>query len=209
MAIEPRRGGAKWVKSLTGGTVGTPPIIRKVVASNNTLAVFTGDWVQIQTDGTVYPCTTGGGAYATLSGVVVGIERYLGPDSIMRRGTYLPAATTYTGTVSLSNPLASVIYMIPWENQIFELDIPTAAATYTAATALIGQCADIVATAGSTVTGQSGHTSVAVGSFEATTVSGQMLLKAIPQYGLNGLKNDPTTTYWKGHFVAYETLSAV
>jgi len=209
MSIQPQRGGARWVKALGVNGPGTPPIVPKLVASNNTLALFAGDWLEELADGTVYPCTTGGGAHPKLSYVMVSADRYLGSDGLLRKGQFVPAATVYTGVVSLSNPLSTVVLCIPVENQIFEVDIPTAAATWTAATALIGKCADIIATAGSTVNGLSGHTSVAVANFEATTVSGQMLLREVPEYGMDGRANDPTTTYWKGWFQAYETLAVV
>lgn len=210
-SVQPQRGGARWVKSLSTPALQTPPIVEKLVASNNTLALFAGDLLQIMTDGTVYPCTVGGGAYPGLSFIMVSASNYVTADGLTRTGTYVPAATTYTGTVSLTNPLATKVLCIPISDgqQVFEMDVPTAAATTTAAAALVGQCVDILATAGSTTTGLSGFTSDTVANFQASTTTNQLLLRQIPNYGLNGMLNDVTATYWKGWFTAYEVTVAI
>lgn len=198
--IEPQRGGLRWVKSLANPALQTPPIVPKVALSNNTLAMFKGDLLKAETGGTVYPAAAGDASAFVLDSVV----NYLGADSLTRTGAYLPAATTYTGTVSSVNPFASVLLCIPVHDQVFELDVPTACATQTAATALIGQAVDIVATAGSTSTGQSGFTTDTVANFQATTSSAQLRLVEIPRYCMNGAANDPTVAYWKGWFVVQE-----
>ena len=201
------KNGARWIKSLTQNGLGTPPTVRCVVASNNTLGVFSGDFVQQLTGGDVYPCTRGGGTYATPTHVVLSVEQYLGPDSIMRKGNYLPAATVYTGTTSLANPLASIVLCIPVQDQVFSLVIPTAEATKTAAGAKIGKCIDILATAGNTVTGVSGFTAYTgtdgTYGWQTTTNSGQLRLREIPEVGLSGI-NDPTLANWEGYFTVYE-----
>jgi hypothetical protein len=162
--------------------------------------LFVGDALTAAADGTVYP-TTAGDAVA-ISHVMVSAKNYLGDDSIPRKGAYLPAAKTYTGTVSLDNPLANIVLCITTEGCLFEVDVTTAASTKTAAQALVGQTVNIVATAGSTANGQSGHTSAAVASFNSPgdSTHGQLLLVSIPQYDLQGRVNDPTATYWKGIF---------
>jgi hypothetical protein len=179
-----------------------------LVASNNTLAIFSGDFIQQLTDGTVYPCTRGGGTYATPTHVVVSVANYLGNDSVPRKGNYLPAATTYTGTMSKDNPLASILLCIPVLDQLFALTIPTAESTRTTATAKIGKCIDILATAGSAVTGESGFTAYTgtdgTYGWQSTTGSGQLRLRDIPQVGLSGMQNDPTQANWEGHFTVYE-----
>jgi hypothetical protein len=201
--------GARWVGSLNSPGLNTPPIVEILVASNNTLAIFSGDFIQQLTDGTVYPCTRGGGAYATPTHVVVSVANYLGNDSVPRKGNYLPAGTTYTGTVSKDNPFASILLCIPVLDQLFALTVPTAEATRTAATARTGKCIDLIANAGSTVTGESGHiayspTSDATYGWQATTGTGQLRLRDIPQVGLSGMQNDPTQANWEGHFTVYE-----
>ena len=201
--------GFRWVGSLNSPGLNTPPIVELPVASGNTLAIFSGDAVQALTDGTVYPCTRGGGTYATPTHVVVSVANYLGNDSVPRKGNYLPAATTYTGTISKDNPFCTLLLCIPVLDQLFALTIPTAETTRTAATARIGKCIDLMTTtAGSTVTGESGMTAY-TGSdgtygWQSTTGTGQLRLRDIPQVGLSGMQNDPTQANWEGHFTVYE-----
>ena len=198
--VIPQKGGLRFVGFIGTGGLGTPPIIALPVATGQTLALFNGDALYHVSDGTVYPQTAGDAN--AISHVMVGAKNYLGNDSLPRRGAYLPAATAYTGTVSLDNPLASVVLCIPTDNVLFEVDVPTAAATKTAAQALVGQTVNIVATAGSTVNGESGHTTDTVANFKSPgdSTHGQLLLIAVPQYDLQGRVNDPTQTYWKGIF---------
>jgi hypothetical protein len=201
--IEPAKGGLRWVRSLVSPGLGTPPIEERVVASNNAAGLFRGDLLKEGTDGCLLPAAAGDAA----SHVMVSCKRYRGSDGYMRTGQFLPASTTYTGTVSRANPLASVVLAIPVKDQLFEVDVPTAAATQSAATALIGQCVDIVANAGDTVTGVSGFTTDTVANFQATTASAQLRLTDIPEYGLSGRINDVTQAYWKGYFQVYEQVT--
>lgn len=203
--IEPAKGGLRWVRSLVSPGLGTPPIEERVVATNNTNGIFRGDALREGTDG----CLLQAAAGETISHVMVSCKRYRGSDGYMRTGAFLPATTTYTGTASRANPLASVVLVIPVKDQLFETDIPTAAATQTAATALIGQCVDIVVNAGDTVTGVSGVTADTVANFQATTVSAQLRLTDIPEYGLSGRINDVTQAYWKGYFQVYEQVTII
>ena len=193
-SIQPRRGGLRWRSSRNGG-LGTPPIIRRPVASAYGTALYTGDVVKVVSDGTVAVC----GATDHPFAVVVGVERYLGADSLVRSGSYLPASTTYTGTTSTDNPLASVLLLIPLLDQLFEADMDTAVATYTAAQDLVGNCFNVIATAaGSAVNGQSGYT---MNEGSAATSNCQFILKEVPTYGLGqNTMNDPTVAYWKGVF---------
>jgi hypothetical protein len=197
---------------MTGPSLGTPPTLEIPVASNNTLGLFCGDLLQILTGGTVYPATRGGGSYPTPSHVMIG-ARYLGSDGVKRKGPFLPAATTYTGTVALTNPLASVALVIPTLNQIFAFTVPTAETTATAAQAKVGKCIDVNPAAGQLVSGQSGHL-IYTGSdgtygWQNTTVSGQLRLEEIPRYGMTGLLNDPTIANWTGYFSVVETVATV
>ena len=201
--IEPAKGGLRWVRSLVSPGLGTPPIEERVVATNNTAGLFRGDLLKEGTDG----CLLQAAATESASHVMVSCKRYRGSDGLMRTGAFLPATTTYTGTASRANPLASVVLAIPVKDQLFECDIPTAAATQTAATALIGQCVDIVVNAGDTVTGVSGVTADTVANFQSTTTSAQLRLTDIPEYGMTGRINDVTQTYWKGNFQVYEQIT--
>jgi hypothetical protein len=196
--FEPRKGGLRWFKSRSSSGVGGMPIVRKVVASNNTNAIGAGSPCKAGTDG----CIVASAAGEVIDYVAVSVERYRGSDGFMRPGAFLPAATTYTGTTSQQNPFASVVVCIPVKDQIFELDVPTAAATQTAATDLIGNCVDVVVNSVSSISGQSGATAGTVASFVASTA--QLILREIPQYGASGAINDVTKTYWKGLFEVYE-----
>jgi hypothetical protein len=197
---------------MTGPSLGTPPTLEIPVASNNTLGLFSGDLLQILTGGTVYPATRGGGSYPTPSHVMIG-AKYYGSDGVRRKGPFLPAATTYTGTVSKDNPLASIALVIPTVNQIFALVVPTAESTRTAAQAKVGKCIDVNPGSGSTVDGQSGHL-IYTGTdgtygWQTTTVAAQLRLEEIPIYGMLGTLNDPTQPYWIGYFSVVETVATV
>jgi len=196
--FEPKKGGLRWVKSRSSSGVGGMPIVRKVVASGQTNAIGKGSPCKAGSDGTIVACAAGD----PIDYVALSVERYRGSDGFMRPGAFLPASTTYTGTTSQQNPFASVVVCIPVKDQIFETDVPTAAATQTAATSLIGNCIDIVVNSVNTTTGQSGCTADAVASFAAATA--QLILREIPQYGASGAINDVTKTYWKGYFEVYE-----
>ncbi|MGA0879381.1 MAG: hypothetical protein ACO3SP_09715 [Ilumatobacteraceae bacterium] len=201
MAIQPQRGGLRWVKSNTNQD--SPPIVRLVVASAYATGLFAGDPLKQIADGTCEAAAAGD----AISHVLVSVERYIDSEGAVRSGAFLPASTTYTGTVSLMNPNASVVLAIPVANQIFEVDIPDAAASQTAAQAYVYSCIDVVANAGSTSNGQSGYTTGLVATFAAS--SAQLKLVEIPNYGRDGALNSPTSTYWKGWFEVYEQVTTV
>jgi hypothetical protein len=198
--VLPRRPGLAFAGFIGSGGLGTPPIIALPVITNQTLALFEGDALTKASDGSVYPATAGDAV--AISHVMVSVKQYKGSDGYPRTGGYLPAATTYTGSMDKSNRLCSLVLCIPTDNCLFEVEVPTAAATKVAAQALVGQCVNIVATAGSTANGQSGHTTDTVANFKAPgdSTHGQLLLVDIRQYDLMGRVNDPTATYWKGIF---------
>ena len=195
--VQPQMGGLRFAGFVGSGGLGTPPIIALPVVSPNTLALFAGDALTKAADGTVYPATAGDSV--CISHVMVSAKNYLGDDSIPRKGAYLPAAKTYTGGASIDNPLASIVLCIPTDHCLFEVDVPTAAATKAVAQGLMGQTINIVATAGSTANGQSGHTTDTVANVKTPgdSTHGQLLLVSIPQYDLAGRANDPTVAYWK------------
>ena len=205
--------GARWAGPMYGPNLGAPPIVEKVVATANTLGVFRGDFAQELTTGDVYPCTRGGGSYPSLSVVILGVTRYYASDGQMKRGSFVPAQTAYTGGISLTNPLASVVLCIPVAGQLFQLTVPTAESTAAAAAGKVGKCIDINPGAGSVVTGLSGHLAYtgtdATYGWQSTTVAGQLRLESIPKYGLNGTLNDPTVANWTGIFSVVETIVTV
>jgi len=200
--VQPQMGGLRFAGFIGSGGLGTPPIVALPVASPSAsgVALFKGDALFHVNNGTV-DVQTAGDALA-ISHVMESVKNYLGSDSLVRKGAFLPAATSYTGTVSIDNPLASVVLCIPADHCLFEVDVPTGAATKTAAQSLVGQTVNIVATAGSTANGQSGHTTDTVANFKnpGDSTHGQLLLVKIPQYDLAGRANDPTVAYWKGIF---------
>lgn len=204
--------GAHWVGSKGQAGLGSQPIVEKVVASNNTLAIFPGDFLDETTAGIVYPATVGGGAFPALAYVCVGIERYKGADSLMRKGKYLPAATTYTGEADQSNPQSTIVLCTPVVDQLFEVVVPTAVPTQAEIGDLLNKCIDIGPSAGSTVSGMSGHITAAstAGSTDAwgaTTATAQLRLIRIPQVGRE--LNDPLLANWTGVFQAYEVRGII
>jgi hypothetical protein len=204
--------GAHWVKTKGQNGIGVQPIVEKVVASNNTLAIFPGDFLDEQATGCVYPSTVGGGAFPCLAYVCVGVKQYKGADGLMRAGKYLPAATIYTGEADQANPQASVLLCTPCINQIFAVVVPTAVPTQAEIADLINKCIDIGPSAGNTVSGMSGHITAAstagsTDAWQATTVTNQLRLIRIPDVG-RGL-NDPLLANWTGHFEPYETRGII
>jgi hypothetical protein len=199
--VLPRRPGLNFAGFFASGGLGTPPIVCLPVITAQTLAMFEGDALTKASDGSVYPATAGD--TNCISHVMVSVKQYKDAGSgAPRTGAYLPAATAYTGSMDLSNRLCSLVLCIPTDGCLFEIEIPTAAATRVAAQALVGQTVNLLATAGTTANGQSGHTTDTVANFKApgSATSGQLLLVGIPQYDLMGRVNDPTATYWKGTF---------
>jgi hypothetical protein len=177
--------GFRWVKSRFGSN--NQPIEERVVVTSNAVGVFTGDCLKLVSDGTVIPAAAGDAIYGICNGVV----RYKTAGAVVRGGNYLPITTVYTGAPHTSNPQASVVSCTPCQGQVFEADFDTVAATLTAAQDLMFGNADIVATAGNTVTGRSGH--VINGAAGLGTATAQWrLLEISPDPS-----NDVTAVMWK------------
>jgi hypothetical protein len=195
---QPRRNGLRWIGTLAAAGLGTPPIVEKLVVSGQSAGLFCGDALLQQTDGSVYVTTAGTAA----AFVMQSCSNYLGPDSIPRKGQYLPAGTTYTGNQDFTNPFASRVLVIPLDtNQLFEIVVPTGAASAAAAEALVGQAVNLLwSTGGSTLTGWSGVTTDTVANFAGSGTQADVQLRRIPRYGFNGLPNDPTQAFWTGIF---------
>jgi hypothetical protein len=200
-SIEPARGGLRWVRNKGGGS-DEPSTVELYVASNNTLAIFRGDLLRMQAAGDVYPAAAG----ETSMYVCVGCSNYALADGTTRCGSFLPAATTYTGDAALSNPLASKILAIPVANAVFEIDANASGTNAATAQSLVGNFVDIVATAGSTFNGLSGHVA---GISTAGTSDGQLRIEGVSRYGKdNASMNDVTAANWKLEVTVNELQTA-
>lgn len=145
----PTLGGYRFVRNESGGQ--NPNTIEMHVVNNNTLALFDGDVLKLQADGSAYPAAA---TDVEIIGVMNGAVQYWDGEN-MRKGNYLPAATTYGSVLGRQ----SIVNVILAEGSLFEVDCDDAvtATTEAAYQALIGTNCDITATAGSTTTGRSGH----------------------------------------------------
>ncbi len=184
--------GFRWVKSRTGANV--QPMEERPVISSNAAGVFAGDCVKLVSDGTVIPCAAGDAVYAVVNGAV----RYKNSSGQIVTGNYVPITTTFTGAPSLSNPQASIVSVTPVEGQVFEADVDTLQATVTAAQGIMGNNVNIVATAGSTSSGRSGHV-IDGGSTTAPATTNSLqwrLLEIVP-----APLNDVTAANWKARVV--------
>jgi len=121
------------------------------VVSNNSTAIFRGDVLKIATTGLVDVAAAGD---TDLIGVAKEFEYTTGGKRV--RSPYLPASTTYTGNL-VSTQTWVWIYDDP--NQEFWTTSATNTSTDTAAEweAAVGSNMDLLAGAGSTVYGCSGH----------------------------------------------------
>ena len=132
------------------GTGQVPRPRRYEVASSNTLAVFAGDAVDLVTAGVVYPAIAG---TATVLGIVAHCSYVSGGVRIY--SNYIPAATVYSPTARGSKT-ASYAYV--WDDPSIEYVVDVNVATTDALNrAGVGANMDLIATAGSTVYGRSGH----------------------------------------------------
>ena len=130
--------GAKPVRHLTGGVIRAREwkIIGDGNASSN---IFTGDFVKLQSSGYI----TVAGAGDRLLGVFAGCK-YTASDGTPKFAKYWPASTTTLGSADVT----AYVYDDP--NIVFAIQ-----GDGTDAFTQVGNLANIVATAGSTTTGQS------------------------------------------------------
>jgi len=198
--VLPRRGGLQFAGFIGSGGLGTPPIQCLPVATAYGTALMEGDALLKVSDGSVAIAAVADNG--VISHVMQSVKQYKGSDGLPRTGCFLPAATTYTGSMDKSNKLCSLVLCIPTDTTLWAIQVPTAAATKVAAQNLVGQTVNLVVTAGSTANGQSGHTTDTVANFKAPgdATHGQLLLVDIKQYDIMGRVNDPTQTYWEGIF---------
>jgi hypothetical protein len=196
-SIQPNKGGYRWIRSTANAGLGTPPMQQKVIATAYGTSIFNGDGCAATTDGSIVVC----GAGTAVKYVFQGMKQFMSAG-FKQRGAYYPSGTAYTGTTDVTNPLASIALVIQVDGQLFEMDVNGAQSTKTAANTLIQATpyANIVATAGSTVSGQSNFV-VDNTTWSASATGLVVQLVEIPTYGLGGTAmNDPTTVRWRGIF---------
>ena len=156
---------------------------RYEVANNNTLAIFSGDVVTITTAGVAYPTTAGD---TDLALGVVAHTSYWGTLGRIY-SNYIPAATTYTPTTRGSIQSSYVwVWDDPSIEYIADMNVGTTAALNYAG---VGSNVDLLATAGSTVYGRSGHL------LDGTYVAGQAQFRIVEMLRNSG--NDLTLQYQK------------
>lgn len=141
-------GGFRWAKTRRG--VNLEPREERPVASGYATGIFRGDPLVLVSDGTVAVAAAGDAVYAIADGAV----RFKAAGVVIA-GNFVPAATTYTGAPSITNPQASIVACIPVVGQLFEVDYNTLAASITVAQGLMNNNVDVVAAAGSTSSGRS------------------------------------------------------
>ena len=182
-------GGFRWMRDRDGGS--HQPIEERPVASAYGTGIFRGDVVKKVSDGTVAVCSAGDAAY----GVVQSCVRYKDGTGLIRSGSFLPASTSYSGAPSISNPQASIVAITPVRNQIFEVDMGTAAATITAAQSLVGNNCDYA-------TGAGGDTTTGRGTYygdnsSTGTATANIRILEVSPWGMGYSQNDVTAVNWK------------
>lgn len=126
----------------------TVSLLRKLVLTNNTTAIFKGDACDSTSSGDVIVTAT---ANAAIYSVQWGGASYISSGTRVEK-TYLPAATTYSGT-ALDNANASYVYVVEdMVNTVF-----TASAGTAITTTHLGNNSAMTLGTGSTSTGLSGH----------------------------------------------------
>lgn len=128
---------------------------RYEIASGYATGIFTGDVVTVVAAGVIEAASAGGAPL--IAGIVRACSYVTGGNRIDSR--YVPASTTYAPTARGSRN-ASYAWVYDDPNTEFWATMVNHAGTDTEAEvwAAVGGNMDIVATAGSTVYGQSGHT---------------------------------------------------
>lgn len=150
------KGGFRW-QGERNAPGSQPRVEIMPVANNNTTAIFKGDLVKRVNDGTIVAITT---ATDAIYGVADGVEQYWDGTGL-RKGNYLPAATTFSPTTvgSERESLVRVIVCTPGST-ILECDADDGSTITTLAAAqdVVGEnCEAIVSGTGDTTSGISGH----------------------------------------------------
>lgn len=127
---------------------------RYELATNNSTAVFAGDLVTLTTAGVVDLVTAGG------AGLILGAVAHVSyvQNGVRIPAQFVPASTTYTPTARGSvNATYVWVYDDPSTEYIANLASHANTATAALIYAAVGSNMDMVANAGSTVYGRSGH----------------------------------------------------
>lgn len=144
-------GGFRWLRNRDGGT--KCPVEIHGVADDYATAIFKGDPVKLVADGTMEIAAEGD---TDVFGICDGVEQYW-DGTVIKRGNYLPAATSYDTNLSRR----SLLRVIPARGQVFEVDTDDSGSTYDTESeflAFVGENVDHQAASGSTATGRSGYT---------------------------------------------------
>jgi hypothetical protein len=177
-------GGLRWVKTRRGAN--SEPVELRPVASAYATGIFRGDPLKLVSDGTVAVAAAGESVYAVADGAM----QYRNGAGQVVAGTFLPAATTYTGAPHVSNPQASVVRCTPVMGQVFEGSCNTLAATVTVAQGQMGNNAELAAGAGGSTT--TGRSSFVIDNSTTGTATMQVRLLEISSAG----DNDVTAVNW-------------
>lgn len=159
---------------------------RRRIASNNGTAIFRFDCMKVTAAGVWGLATAGGG----VSGVACGAEYFDTTINGRRSNPFLPAATTYTGTTfddHGDNDQSFVFVTLDPLNDRFVGQLSASTPALTDVTKNV----NIVASAGSTVNGMSGHT------LDQTTIATTLNQDFRIQDWLRKVTNDPATTNFK------------
>jgi hypothetical protein len=171
-------------------------VIEVVVASGYATAIFNGDVLKRVNDGTAAVAAAGDAPF----GIAIG-GRYKDSTGTVRSGPYIPASLTYSGTATLSNQEATVVFVIPLgPTEIFEVDCSTATTAATAASYVGNNCDHGVGSGGSTASGVSSHIlNTATGGNGGTTPgtgAATFRIEEISLYGGSDI-NDVTAANWR------------
>lgn len=159
---------------------------RYEVVSGVSTAIFAGDCVDLLTSGVVQASAAPGGGASNILGVVAHCS-YVDGNGRRIYSNYIPASTTYTPT-SRGSVQASYAYV--WDDPsieyIVDMDVGTTAALNYAG---VGANVDLIASAGSTIYGRSGH------HLDGTYVAGTASFRVLEI--LRRPDNDLTAQYQK------------
>lgn len=165
------------------GLRAVPSPRRYEVASGNATAIFPGDAVDLVTAGVVQPSAAG--TSTTILGVVAHVSYVSNNKRVY--GQFIPVTTVYSPTARGS---ANASYCYVWDDPSIEYIASVNVATTAALNyAGVGANMDLLASAGSTVYGRSGHL------LDGTYVAGTAQFRIIEM--LRDPVNDLTSQYQK------------
>lgn len=174
-----------------------PSIEVHPVANNYGTGIFRGDVLTRVSDGTVAVC---GAGTTTIFGVANGVVQY-SSGGVLRKGTYLPASTTFSPTTVGSPNESKVEVILATPDTVFEVDCNTSGTDAATARGYVGNnCDHAVGSGGSTTTGRSSH--VLDTSSPGTGTAGWRVIGISPR--LEG--NSVAAVNWKALVVVNESM---